>query len=90
MRIAVSNVIPVSMDLAERVKFARERRGLSQRGLAARAGLSCGYLSILENRGHIKRPRACTVELLAIALEVPPAWLAFGVGRMPTFPREAA
>lgn len=56
------------------VRTARRRRGWSQSFLADRAGLSVGYLSLIENG---KRPLASlrTVRRLARALEVSPTQL---------------
>lgn len=76
------------MDLAERVSHARARRGLSQRQLAAMAGLSHAYLSIFESRGHIESPTLPTIERLAEALDVPAEWLAFEVGPEPEWSSE--
>lgn len=61
--------------IAERMKEARERAGLSQPALAERAGVSQGTIGNIES-GIRKRPR----ELLAIAaaLGVSPEWLENG------------
>lgn len=71
------------MTLPERVRFARERRGLGKRELAKKAGLSSGYLTQLENDGEgakINSPSIDKTRALALALEVPFEWLAFGDG----------
>lgn len=76
------------MDAAERVKYARTKRGLSQRGLADKAGLSNAYVQQLENEGDgasIKEPGLTSLEKLATALDVPVAWLAFGAGDEPSW-----
>ncbi len=53
-----------------RLREWRERRLLSQRELAARAGVTQGSIARIE-RGH-HRPRLSTVRKLAEALEVSP------------------
>jgi transcriptional regulator with XRE-family HTH domain len=61
--------------LAERIVWARERKGLTQEALANKAGVSQGTIGNLES-GARKAPRS----LLAIAavLGVEPQWLASG------------
>lgn len=61
--------------LAERIVWARERKGLTQEALANRAGVSQGTIGNLES-GARKSPRS----LLAIAavLGVEPRWLESG------------
>jgi transcriptional regulator with XRE-family HTH domain len=54
--------------LAKRIKALREQRGLSQETLAAKAGVSRGYLARLELGRH--DPTVGTVEKLAKALRV--------------------
>ena len=54
--------------LATRIKALRERRRLSQEALAAKAGVSRGYLARLEIGRH--DPTVGTVEKLAKALRV--------------------
>jgi len=54
--------------LAKRIKALREQRGLSQESLAAKAGVSRGYLARLETGRH--DPTVGTVEKLAKALRV--------------------
>jgi transcriptional regulator with XRE-family HTH domain len=68
--------------------LARIRRGLRQQELAKRAGLSSGYLSQLENEGdgaRIRAPGLDKARALALALDVPLEWLAFGEGPEPTW-----
>lgn len=59
-----------------RLRAARAAAGLSIRGLAAKAKVS---ISSVQNwdRGD-SLPRIDTVEVVAHALNVTPAWLAFG------------
>lgn len=54
--------------LATRIKALRARRRLSQEALAAKAGVSRGYLARLETGRH--DPTVGTVEKLAKALRV--------------------
>lgn len=54
--------------LAERIKTLREQRGLTQDALAAKAGVSRGYLARLEIGRH--DPTVGTLEKLARALRV--------------------
>ncbi len=54
--------------LAMRLKVLREQRGLSQEQLAARAGVSRGYLARLETARH--DPTLNTLEKLAKALKI--------------------
>ena len=54
--------------LAKRIRDLREQRGLSQETLAAKAGVSRGYLARLEIGRH--DPTVGTVERLAKALRV--------------------
>ena len=54
--------------LARRIKALREQRGLSQESLAAKAGVSRGYLARLETGRH--DPTVGTVEKLAKALRI--------------------
>jgi XRE family transcriptional regulator, regulator of sulfur utilization len=59
--------------LAIRLRELRERRGWSQEQLAARAGISRGYLARLETARQ--DPRLSTLEKLARALKVKAATL---------------
>ena len=54
--------------MAERIQELRGRRGLTQEQLAAKAGLSRGYLARLETMRHV--PTLLTLEKLAKALGV--------------------
>ena len=59
--------------LAMRIKLLREQRGMTQEELAARAGISRGYLARLETARQ--DPRLSTIEKLAKALKVKAAEL---------------
>lgn len=65
----------------ERLAFAREARGLSMRQLARAAQLSAQTVSAVE-AGRVGL-RVDNCEALAVALDVAPCWLAYGVGRGP-------
>jgi transcriptional regulator with XRE-family HTH domain len=54
--------------LAMRIKLLREQRRMTQEQLAARAGISRGYLARLETARQ--DPRLSTIEKLAKALKV--------------------
>jgi DNA-binding XRE family transcriptional regulator len=66
----------VSMDLlrgVSRLAALRRWRGLSQKELAARAGIAQGFLSDIERRRRVGA--AETIDRLAAALDVTRAWL---------------
>ncbi len=67
----------MSLDVAERIRSLREKRGLSQRGLAEAAGVSPAALSQIES-GQTS-PSVATLEKLADGLGV--AVAAFFLGR---------
>lgn len=73
--------------IAERLKQAREKAGLTQPELAKKAGVSQGTIGNVES-GLRKRPR----ELLAIAeaLNVSPKWLETGIEQVSTSPTSLA
>ena len=81
------------MSVADRVRLARGKRGLSQREVAGRAGLSNAYVSMLERAGGkgatIEEPSLTSLQKLADALDVPVSWLAFGGEPEPTWPAAA-
>ena len=56
------------MDLASRIKAARTKRGWNQETLAAKAGISRGYLARLETGRQ--DPTVGTVEKIARALRI--------------------
>lgn len=74
--------------LAERLAWARERRGLSRAALDEVADLSCGHSAKLERGRDGKRemPSATTVSKLARALGVDADWLVNG-GKRPQIAR---
>jgi transcriptional regulator with XRE-family HTH domain len=67
--------------VGDRLRVARQAAGMSMRELARRAELSVNAVSLIEaGRGT---PRVDNCEALAVALDVAPCWLAYGVGRGP-------
>lgn len=74
--------------LSERLRVLRTSRGLSREGLAAAAQVRAGSVQhIEEGRGAAN---VDTIERLAVALDISPAWLAFGDGRQPGNPTPPA
>lgn len=70
---------PLHFGLPARLKRSRRESGLSFDGVANRAGLTDGstVLHLERKAGHI--PRLNTVELIAYALGLSPAFLAYGL-----------
>ena len=66
------------LGIAKRASLARQIRGYSLRAIARAAGLSAQSLLMTEAGETI--PLVSTCEALAVALDVAPSWLAFGVG----------
>lgn len=64
---------------ADRLRRARNLRGMSQSALAKACGLSQGAIANYENK---TRQTAKGIFQLAEALQVSPAWLAQGIGPM--------
>lgn len=64
--------------MAIRLLQSREARGCTLRGLAERAGLSAQAVLYIEQAKVV--PKVDTCELLAVALDVAPGWLAYGEG----------
>lgn len=63
--------------IGERVRWAREKRGLSCAALDETADLSCGHTASIES-GRRETPSVVTVSKLARALDVDVAWLING------------
>lgn len=61
------------MDLSERIKTARKKKGLTQAELSKITGISAGMLGHYET-GY-REPPVAALELLANALDVPERWL---------------
>ncbi len=73
-----SEPLPAELSLAvlrgeSRLRALRKWRGLTQDELAGRTGLTQGFLSDLESRR--RAASAETVDRLALALDVPKAWI---------------
>jgi transcriptional regulator with XRE-family HTH domain len=71
----VSSELPKLRTLAERMAWARQRKGWRQEDLADAARVSRDVIAKTE-AGITRMPKS--IEQIAGALEVPPAWLAFG------------
>lgn len=61
------------MELSDRIKAARKKKGLTQAELSKITGISAGMLGHYET-GY-REPPAAALELLANALDVPERWL---------------
>ncbi len=73
--------------IGERVKWVREKRGLSCAALDEIADLSCGHTASIESKRR-ENPSATTVSKLARALGVTPQWIMFG-GTRPQITKSA-
>lgn len=71
--------------LADRIKDARTRAGLSQTELAKRCGIASSSMSLLES-GKSKSLRQSTLLHMAKALGQSPEWLANGDGQTVSIP----
>jgi transcriptional regulator with XRE-family HTH domain len=83
----VSAVAGIAL-FAWRLRQTRVARGLSQRGLSLRSGLSSAVVGQIES-GRNELPDIGVVASLASALDVPSGWLAFGEGQAPDLRRTA-
>ncbi len=63
--------------IGERLRWAREKRGLSCAAVDEIADLSCGHTAAIES-GRREDPSAATVSKLAYALQADLAWLING------------
>jgi len=72
--------------LAKRLRYARERMGLSQSELARRVGLRPQAIQFIES-GHVRRPRS--IVEIAKVLAVNPEWLLLGEGPVEVGVQEA-
>jgi transcriptional regulator with XRE-family HTH domain len=70
--------------MGERLQIARTERSFSKATLASAANLNPGSILGIERGGQAG---VDTVEALAKALQVSPAWLAFGIGPQELAPR---
>ncbi len=64
-----------------RLRLTRERLGLTLRQVGAAAGISIQGVLNCETGATV--PRVDNLERLAVALDVSPCWLAYGVGDPP-------
>ena len=76
--------------VASRLRQTRTAHGLNLRALARAAGLT--HTAVRSTETGTSMPSIATVEALAVALGVSPAWLAYGLGPMelPSRRRKAA
>lgn len=68
------------MNIGHAIKFCRQQKKLSIPALAARAGLSTSYISLLERNG--RDPPLSTMEKISRSLQVPLSVLMF-IGTSP-------
>lgn len=66
--------------LAERLREARERAGLSARALDEKAEITAGHTALIES-GRRESPAVETIRKLAAALDVSIDWLVTGAER---------
>lgn len=64
-----------------RLRWARQRAGMTVRALAEVAGVA--FSAVTEIELNKRRPRTDTTERLAVALKVTPCWLSYGDGQAP-------
>ena len=73
------------MNIGERLVLARGIRQMSQVRLASKCGWhKHGHNRISGYETGYREPNTAAIWLMAEALEVPPEWLQFGVGKFPT------
>lgn len=77
------------MTFAERLKHARDRRGLTQRALSEAAGMKPSYVAQAEV-GGIEKPSHQAMLGLAKGLRVPLEWLFDGSGPEPEWDAPAS
>lgn len=75
-------------NLAARLRLAREKRGLTGRGLDRAAELHQGHVNQIE-RGEITDLSMATLAKLARALNLAVGWLGFGEGAEPDWSADA-
>lgn len=74
--------MPDLSTFGDRLRYAREFRGLTRAALGQAAGLkSTSHVGILE-RSHAESPRIETARTLAVALTISLEWLITGEGEM--------
>jgi transcriptional regulator with XRE-family HTH domain len=76
----------VLLTLPVRMRYARERQGLTLTALAESTGMDLSQLSRLEKGERVAGVEAATVLRLASALNVPVGWLAADEGQLPPVP----
>lgn len=76
-------VLPELDTLPKRLRWARERAGLTTRDLASFAAVSTGYPSAVEC-GQLESPTVAAMAKLCTTLGLPFDWLMWGKGRRPS------
>jgi transcriptional regulator with XRE-family HTH domain len=82
-------VLKSTMNVGHAIKFCRQQKKLSIPALAARAGLSASYISLLERNG--RDPPLSTMEKISRSLEMPLSLLMFvgtSQGELDSIPAE--
>lgn len=86
----------LTVTIAERARYARRKRGLTQRQLASRMkersgekAMSQAWLALLET-GRVPSPGYESIMVLANALDVPAPWLVDGEGAEPQWEEPAS
>jgi transcriptional regulator with XRE-family HTH domain len=64
--------------VADRLRWARKRHGLTQREIASLTGVGLTTIRRIEQEPESFHPQLGTVEKLAAALHIRAGWLAFG------------
>jgi transcriptional regulator with XRE-family HTH domain len=81
-----SSTPPELLTLPGRLRYARERAGLTGAALAEKAGIAPAQISRYENSERLTGVEAATIIRLAHALGVPVGWLAADEGHLPPIP----
>lgn len=77
---------PELLTLPSRLRYARERAGMTGVALAEAANIDPGQVSRYENAERLSGVEAATLIRLARALGVPVGWLAADEGGLPPIP----
>lgn len=85
--IATSELTSAYLGVAKRLSDRRSALGLSLRQVGTAAGISYQTVNLIECGEAV--PKVDSLHRLAIALDVAPCWLAYGVGDPPIDPAEA-
>lgn len=61
-----------------RVREARHSQGLTLRAIGSKDAANLSYQAVQYTESGLTAPRVDTIEAIAVALDVPPGWLAYG------------